>query len=74
VGPIDTNVQEERAMCTDHHDGSCTATLSRSATVADQLEMKLVCERCDTVLKVLGSFEHKFQPLLDSSLPVLSHV
>lgn len=54
-------------MCSNHHDGTCTAVLARSRTVADRLEMKLVCESCGAVLKVIGSLDHKVEPLLFTS-------
>jgi hypothetical protein len=51
-------------MCPDHHDGTCSGTLSCSPTDSETLVMTLVCERCKEVVKTLGSFQHKFDPLL----------
>jgi hypothetical protein len=53
-------------MCTGHHDGTCTGTLSRSESQPDALIMSLVCERCNQVVSVLGSLEHTVSPLLAS--------
>ncbi len=54
-------------MCPDHHDGTCSGTLSCSPTDSETLVMTLVCERCKEVVKTLGSFQHKFDPLLTAA-------
>jgi hypothetical protein len=56
-------------MCTDHHDGTCTAVLSRSKKQAGHLTMTVVCEACSEVVRVLGSVEHTFEPLLEVASP-----
>jgi len=45
-------------VCTDDHNATCTAVLSRSTTNPDRLVASLVCERCDEVVKVLGFVDH----------------
>lgn len=59
-------------MCSAQHDGTCTAVLNR--THSDQLEVKLICECCGAVVELLGSIEHRFEPVLGSAAPPVSQV
>jgi hypothetical protein len=61
-------------MCNNHHDGTCTAVLTRSEIQPNQLVMMLVCESCDEIVKVMGSFEHAFKPLIEAVMPNLTVV
>ena len=46
-------------MCTNDHNGTCTAVLSRNETQPDRLlTASLVCESCGEVVKILGFVEH----------------
>jgi hypothetical protein len=45
-------------VCTNDHNGTCTAVLSRSLTHPDRLVASLICESCEAVVKILGVVEH----------------
>jgi hypothetical protein len=54
-------------MCTNDHDATCTAFLSRSDDQPEHLVASLRCETCDQVVKVIGVVEHTFAPLLGTA-------
>lgn len=56
-------------MCAHNHNGTCAAVLSRSATQPELFEAKLVCDSCDTVVRVIGFVEHTITPVLVATTP-----
>jgi hypothetical protein len=45
-------------VCTNDHNGTCTAILSRSLGHPDRFVASLVCESCKEVVKIIGFVEH----------------
>jgi hypothetical protein len=58
-------------MCTDNHNGTCAAILSRSKTQPGGFVAELVCDSCNEVVRVIGFVEHTINPALVASTPGL---